>query len=77
MDSELIRFEQDLAYNESEEIDRLKEMTKKEQKQKEAKAAKEKKEEDDYDAALQAEKKNLDAIREKRLRAFGSKLCSW
>jgi len=43
MDSELIRFEQDLAYNESEEIDRLKEMTKKEQKQKEAKAAKEKK----------------------------------
>jgi hypothetical protein len=67
MDTHDLRYEQDMAYNESEEIDRMKAISKAEQE------AKEKKEAETavaYDAALQAEKGNIEAVRLKRLKAL-------
>jgi len=63
----ILHFEQDLAYLESEEIDRIKAITKRERAEKEAS---EKKAAEEYDAALEKEKASKEAVRLKRLRAL-------
>ena len=62
-----LRFEQDMAYKESEELDQIKAMAKAEASFKQAKAEKEAR---DYEAALQEVKNNIEKVRAKRLLAL-------
>jgi hypothetical protein len=72
METAMLHFEQDLEYYESVQSDILKTIAKEQQLEQEAREAKEKKEMEAYDARLQAEKADLDAVRAKRLRALNA-----
>jgi hypothetical protein len=62
-----LRFEQDMAYKKSEEMDKMKAISKAEANEKKAKAEKERQE---YEAALQEEKLSIEQLRAKRLLAL-------
>jgi hypothetical protein len=68
MENEFLRYEQDMAYEESVQIDLLKEISKQEALEK---SLKEKREAETFEAELNAEKANKEYVRAKRLQAFG------
>ena len=67
MENEVLRFEQDMAYYESESIDMAKTISKLE---KEQNLEEEKRKIEAYEAALKAEKTDLSAVRAKRIQAL-------
>ena len=65
-----LHYQQDMAFQESELADALKAISKIEQETKAKEEAKEKAELEAYEAALQAEKTNLESVRAKRLKSL-------
>ena len=72
METAMLHFEQDLEYYESVQSDILKTIAREQQLEQEAKETKVKKETEAYEAQLQAEKADPEAVRAKRLRALNA-----
>ena len=72
MERAFLQYEQDLAYEESVQIDMIKAISKQEQIEKLETQKQEKQAAVEYEAGLQAERANKEIIRAKRLKALAS-----